>query len=78
MIKYFCDWCKTEIQDDDFMSERIVTMPFVNAVEFEGRLHYEPYYTQWESNKKKSQYLLCDKCISRIAELRENIKRNFG
>ena len=78
MIKYYCDWCKTEIQDDNFMSERIVTMPFVNAVEFEGRLLYEPYYVQWESNKKKSQYLLCDKCVSRIAELRENIKRNFG
>lgn len=77
MIKYYCDWCDKMIPDDGFASERIVTMPFVNAVEFEGRLHYEPMYTKWESNKKKSQYLLCDKCISRIAELRENIKRDL-
>lgn len=77
MVKYYCDWCEKMIPDDDFVSERIVTMPFVNVVEFEGRLSYEPYYTNFESRKKKSQYLLCDKCISRITELRENIKRDL-
>ena len=40
MIKYYCDWCNTEIKDDNFVSERMVTMPFVNA-EKDSRMEQE-------------------------------------
>ena len=70
MVKYFCDWCNAEIEDDGFISDRLVEMV--------AMLGGQPYFTPFESKKKRDKYLLCDKCITRIAELRENIKRNFG
>lgn len=69
MIKYYCDWCNAEIEDDGFISDRLVEMV--------AMLGGQPYFTQFECKKKREKYLLCDKCISRVVTLKNHIKEHL-
>lgn len=70
MIKYYCDWCNAEIEDDGFISDRLVEIE--KNYYMVAMIGGQTYFPQFENKKKRDKYLLCDKCISRITT--ENLR----
>ena len=68
MVKYYCDWCGDSIEDDELLTDRIVDM----VADFGG----EPYFSLYESKKKRDKFLLCNKCLKKIITLKQEIKEH--
>ena len=69
MIKYYCDWCNREIPDGYNIEERILVMTKTFG-------DCTPFYSQTGCDCRE-KFLLCDKCISRVATLKKHIKESL-
>ena len=74
MVRYYCDFCGKDIDDDENLSDHVMTLPSALYAVDEDE-NGRPIKQRIAYGREKVNYLVCHECFAKFMRVKAEIKR---